>query len=118
MSETAPERKEFDTGRVEYRLKGQLHREDGPALVTAQGDKFWYALDVLHRVGGPAVECVNGTVKYIQCGLLHRLDGPACVYPDGAKEWWKDNSLHREGGPAVTGGGYPPQFWVNGKKIR
>src|ERR1022692_3376513 len=38
-----------------YNSKGELHREDGPALV---GDlyKYWYQHNLLHRENGPAVE--------------------------------------------------------------
>jgi len=42
-----------------------LHREDGPAIECASGDKFW---------------CVNG-----KC---HRMNGPAIEYADGSTEWY------------------------------
>jgi hypothetical protein len=29
-------------GTITYRLNGKLHREDGPAIIYADGDKFWY----------------------------------------------------------------------------
>ena len=57
---------------------GQLHREEGPAVITAQGAVFWY-----------------------QCGELHRVGGPAVIYSDGTKLWYQNNLLHREDGPAV-----------------
>lgn len=44
--------------------KGQLHREDGPA-VERNGDRWWY---------------INGQ--------RHRLDGPAIEYSDGSKHWY------------------------------
>lgn len=44
---------------------GQLHRDDGSAVESADGGKFWY-----------------------QNGLRHRTDGPAVEYVDGSKEWW------------------------------
>jgi hypothetical protein len=43
----------------------ELHREDGPAIEWANGDKYWYTY-----------------------GKLHRLDGPAIEYANGCKEWW------------------------------
>jgi hypothetical protein len=46
-------------------LNDQRHREDGPAIEWANGDKSWY---------------LNG-----QC---HREDGPAIEWSDGDKEWW------------------------------
>jgi len=46
-------------------VNGEYHREDGPAIETAEGSKFWW---------------VNGE--------LHREDGPAVVLDDGSKFWW------------------------------
>lgn len=37
-----------------------LHREDGPAIESASGNKFWYFEGKLHRVDGPAIEWANG----------------------------------------------------------
>ena len=37
----------------------KLHREDGPAVEYADGDKFWYLNGKLHRKDGPAIEGVN-----------------------------------------------------------
>jgi hypothetical protein len=45
--------------------EGQLHRTDGPAYETANGDKAWWV-----------------------DGQLHRTDGPAVEYADGRKMWW------------------------------
>ena len=41
-------------------LNGKLHREDGPAVEFADGDKFWYLNGKLHREDGPAVEYADG----------------------------------------------------------
>ena len=41
------------------------HRENGPAVEYADGDKFWY-----------------------QNGQFHRIDGPAVVYSNGQEEWY------------------------------
>ena len=91
----------------------------------------WYKKDVLHRVGGPAAEILNGSRKWYtqgnvyrkqtrthrtdwadpECpefieywykeGKYHRLDGPAVICPDGKEEWYKEGKLHRLDGPAV-----------------
>src|SRR6056300_228359 len=37
-----------------------LHREDGPAVVSADGDKEWYLNNKLHREDGPAIEYADG----------------------------------------------------------
>ena len=61
-------------GTIRYRNEqGQLHREDGPAVEYADGDKFWY---------------LNG--------LLHREDGPAREWADGHKVWWINDIEYSE----------------------
>jgi hypothetical protein len=44
-----------------WKLNGQFHREDGPAVEYTNGDKFWYLHDKCHREDGPALEYANGT---------------------------------------------------------
>lgn len=44
--------------------KKELHREDGPALEWANGDRWW---------------CIDGR--------LHRIEGPAAEYAEGDKFW-------------------------------
>jgi len=39
-----------------YYLNGKFHREDGPAIEWADGDKSWYRHGELHREDGPAIE--------------------------------------------------------------
>lgn len=34
---------------------GNLHRSDGPAVITPDGSKFWWTNGKLHRMNGPAV---------------------------------------------------------------
>lgn len=58
-------KKELPGGVMWKNVKGQLHREDGPAIEYNNGDKSWW---------------VNG--KY------HRLDGPAREWSKGDKSWW------------------------------
>jgi len=128
---------------------GELHREnDLPTIERANGGKEWHKNGVLqasltvdsdgdqkwknsdgklHRLDGPAVECVNGTKMWYKDGKLSRDNGPAVEYPsgtswykdgvlqasltvgdDGAKRWENaDGKLHREDGPAIeyTDGG-------------
>ena len=35
---------------------GQLHRIDGPAIISERGVKYWYQNNRLHRTNGPAIE--------------------------------------------------------------
>ena len=69
--------------------------------VYANGDKFWYLNDKLHREDGPAFECANGYKSWYLNGNLHREDGPAVEYTDGSKSWYLNGELHREDGPAI-----------------
>jgi len=65
-----------------------LHREDGPAIESVDGSKFWYVKGQYHREDGPACEYANGTKYWYVSGLLHREDGPAKEFAKGYKEWW------------------------------
>ena len=57
----------YNVSRIEYRVNGLLHREDGPAQIWDTGTIAW---------------CLNGR--------LHREDGPAVIYPNGLMEWYKN----------------------------
>jgi hypothetical protein len=48
-----------------YNTAGQLHREDGPAIIFP-----------------------NSAVVWFQNGLRHCKDGPAIIWANGDKEWW------------------------------
>ena len=54
----------FADGLKEWRLNGQIHREDGPALEFSNGSKEWWQNDQLHRLDGPAREFANGTKSW------------------------------------------------------
>jgi hypothetical protein len=49
-----------DGTRTWYNDKGEVHREDGPAIEGRNGDCWWYRNGELHREEGPAIECGNG----------------------------------------------------------
>jgi len=65
-----------------------LHREDGPAVEYANGDKLWYQNGELHREDGPAVEYANGYKSWFINGKRHREDGPAIESPNSYKFWY------------------------------
>lgn len=58
--------------RIEYRLDGELHRRDGPAIIWSNGREEWY-----------------------QYGRLHRDNGPAITWSNGTQEWWINDRLYR-----------------------
>jgi hypothetical protein len=49
------------------------HRTDGPAIIRANGDQFWFFMGDLHREGDlPAVELADGTKKWFVNGKYVR----------------------------------------------
>jgi hypothetical protein len=60
---------------------------DNP-VIDKYGYKRWYQRGELHRDDGPAVEFATGYNAWYQHGFRHRDDGPAINYPSGLKEWY------------------------------
>ena len=56
-----------------WRLNGEFHRTDGPAIERASGSKWW---------------CINGK--------LHRTDGPAMEFANGSKHWYINGKQYSE----------------------
>ena len=75
-------------GGKEWWVNGARHREDGPAVLNADGSCSWYLNGNLHREDGPAVEATSGATAWYQAGELHREDGPAVEGADGTREWY------------------------------
>ena len=71
-----------------WKLNGKLHREDGPAIEYASGDKYWCRGGKYHREDGPAIEHPSGDKFWYVNDKLHREDGPAVEYADGDKFWY------------------------------
>ena len=79
----------LENGTIEYtNSKGQLHREDGPAIEYANGDKEWYLNGQRHRLDGPAIEYADGDKMWFLNDQYHREDGPAIEWPSGIKHWF------------------------------
>jgi hypothetical protein len=84
-------------GTIEYRLNGQLHNTDGPAVIRKNGRrKYWYIKGLLHREDGPAIEWTSGYKAWWINGRRHREDGPAVEYSNGNKEWCLDDVQYTE----------------------
>ena len=86
-----PQRTVDADGTQEWRVAGQLHRLDNPAVIWASGTQEWWANDQLHRVDGPAVIWADGSQAWYVNNQLHRLNGPACIWAAGIQEWWVNN---------------------------
>ena len=74
--------------RMYYNSANKLHRDDGPAVESSDGDKFWYQNGLRHRTDGPAGVSPGGYKTWYQNGQRHRTDGPAIEYPTGHKRWF------------------------------
>ncbi len=55
-------------GTQKWYKDGKRHREDGPAIIYANGRQYWY-----------------------KDGKRHREDGPAVIWPDGTQYWYINN---------------------------
>jgi hypothetical protein len=57
--------------------------------ISSKGTKKWYnSKGELHRDDGPAVEWYDGDQWWLQNGEYHREDGPAIKDSDGYKAWY------------------------------
>ena len=84
-------------GTTEWRNEaGDLHREDGPAVIYPHGRREWWRNGRRHRDDGPAIECCDGTKAWYRNGQLHRENGPAIEHLTGTKSWWLEGKKQRE----------------------
>jgi hypothetical protein len=106
-----------------WRLDGQLHCEDGPAVEYTSGSKAWYFHGAHHREDGPAVELADGSRYWYLNGVFHREDGPAIEYSTdragGSVKniWFINGKRHREDGPAVERFDETKEWWLDDKQI-
>jgi len=73
-----------------YNDRGELHREDGPAIEWVDGSKEWYINDKFHREDGPAAEYVNGGNRWYINDKLYR------TIPEWAAALFKYKGVTRE----------------------
>ena len=57
-------------------------------VIYPNGDKEWLFNGLLHREDGPAIESAEGVKAWWIHGEIHREDGPATEWADGTKEWY------------------------------
>jgi len=80
--------KDVDDIIVHQDENGEIHSDDGPAVITKDGTKYWYQHGKIHRDNGPAIEFDTGVKSWVQDGWLHRTDGPAIEKPAGDNEYY------------------------------
>ncbi len=96
---------------IVWKKNGRIHRNDGPAVVSATGDFHdcnegsavrysWQYQDQSHRVGGPSDESLSSWQVWYQYGEMWRHDGPAYMNGMCTVEWCQgEDDLHRTDGP-------------------
>lgn len=87
-------------GHKEWRQRGLLDNEHGPACVTRDGEKYYSRRGLRHREDGPAAELIDGSKLYYINDQLHKEDGPAVDCGDDNREWHIRHHMHRLDGPA------------------
>jgi hypothetical protein len=78
----------WSDGTQEWWQHGERHRDDGPALIRSDGMQVWYQHGEQHRDGGPAITELGGAQYWCQHGERHRNDGPAEIWPGGTQHWY------------------------------
>ena len=65
-------------------INGVFHRDGGrPAIVRENGSQEWWVNGQLHRENGPAVELADGQKQYYLNGVQQEKA------PEQQKSWWK-----------------------------
>ena len=86
-------------------------------IVMKDFTKWYNESNQLHRENGPAIEWADGNKKYYINGKLHREDGPAAEYANGDKKYYINDKPHREDGPAIEFVDGSKLYFVNGKRL-
>lgn len=65
--------------------------QDSRLSIDKSGIKRYYdSFRKLHRLDGPAVISPDGNQLWYQRGKLHREDGPAAIFFNGSQKWFLD----------------------------
>lgn len=99
-------------------IEGKAHRFDGPAKEYSSGRKDWFYQGERHRENGPAIETEDGGKSWLIKGQYHRIDGPAVENSDGTRIWYVYDKLHRIDGPAIIKPGEYKMWYILGKRHR
>jgi len=74
----------------------EKHPKFTGCLIDKYNDIYWFKNGLRHREDGPAVEWADGDKEWYQNGLRHREDGPALEYASGAKYWYLNDIEYSE----------------------
>ena len=108
----------FENGtKAWYNREGNIHREDGPAIICSNGSEEYFIDGERHREDGPAIIQADGTEFYYINGRKHRIDGPAYIQSDGYKAYYRNDERNREDGPAIICPDGRKKYWVYGREM-
>ena len=65
-------------------------------LIDSYNDIAWYKDGKRHRDDGPAIECANGNKEWLKNGKMHREDGPSWECANGDKLWYLNDKQYAE----------------------
>jgi len=88
---------EYSNGTISYYLNGELHRENGAAIIRNDGSEEYCLNDKRHREDGPAVIYSDGTINY----YINDKDITKKV-----NDWIKENNIPED-----------YKLWTNSDKI-
>jgi hypothetical protein len=108
----------YDDGSQLWCMNGKIHRDDGPALICANGEKRWYLNGGIHSDNGPAMICNNGDMFWYKNGRYHRDNGPSVIRIDGYKAYYLNDKKHRLDGPAIIHVDGSKEYWMSGVRIK
>jgi len=78
-------------GIVRWHSNGVLHREDGPAIESPNGDKSWFLNGEVQKVMWN-----DGTTFFYKNGVYHKEDGPAIFGPTWHSSWYLNGKFLNE----------------------
>jgi len=67
---------------------GPVSQDSMPRSAPDGIKRYYNSSNKLHRRDGPAVISPDGNKLYYQWGKLHREDGPAALFHDGTEQWY------------------------------
>jgi len=84
------------------------------------GKKAWHNKNgELHRIGGPAIEYLDGSAFYYVNGLLHNEEGPAIKYASGSEFYYiKGVQIAEEEFNKSINPFYDKIFMVDGRRFK
>jgi hypothetical protein len=80
----------FPTTKPEEIGSGPVSQDSRPRKDKNGIQRFYNSFGKLHRMDGPAVISPDGNQLYYQNGILHREDGPAAIFHNGTQKWYMD----------------------------